>query len=134
MGNKWKVGIIVSLIFVLGYLAGMGTLISLWYFKMSSFTYMGSPTKIMNRLNKTLNLTQEQKVIVEKTVRQTRKDLLKLRDEIKPKIKNRLERSQNDISTILNDEQRREFDQFVEKRLKWFKKMQEKMARRRESD
>lgn len=134
MGNKWKVGIIVSLIFVLGYLAGMGTLISLWYFKMSSFTYMGSPTRIMNRLNKTLNLTQEQKVMVEKTIRQTRKDLLKLRDEIKPKIKNRLERSQNDISTILNDEQRREFDQFVEKRLKWFKKMQEKMARRRESD
>ena len=134
MGNKWKVGIIVSLIFVLGYLAGMGTLISLWYFKMSSFTYMGSPTKIMNRLNKTLNLTQEQKVIVEKTVRQTRKDLLKLRDEIKPKIKNRLERSQNDISTILNEEQRRIFDQFVEKRLKWFKKMQEKMARLRESD
>ena len=134
MGNKWKVGIIVSLIFVLGYLAGMGTLISLWYFKMSSFTYMGSPTKIMNRLNKTLNLTQEQKVIVEKTVRQTRKDLLKLRDEIKPKIKNRLERSQNDISTILNEEQRRIFDQFVEKRLKWFKKMREKMARRRESD
>ena len=134
MGNKWKVGIIVSLIFVLGYLAGMGTLISLWYFKMSSFTYMGSPTRIMNRLNKTLNLTQEQKVMVEKTVRQTRKDLLKLRDEIKPKIKNRLERSQNDISTILNEEQRRIFDQFVEKRLKWFKKMQEKMARRRESD
>ena len=134
MGNKWKVGIIVSLIFVLGYLAGMGTLISLWYFKMSSFTYMGSPTKIMNRLNKTLNLTQEQKVMVEKTVSQTRKDLLKLRDEIKPKIKNRLERSQNDISTILNEEQRRIFDQFVEKRLKWFKKMREKMARRRESD
>ena len=134
MGNKWKVGIIVSLIFVLGYIAGMGTLISLWYFKMSSFTYMGSPTRIMNRLNKTLNLTQEQKVMVEKTVRQTRKDLLKLRDEIKPKIKNRLERSQNDISTILSEEQRRKFDQFVEKRLKWFKKMQEKMARRRESD
>ena len=95
---------------------------------------MGSPTRIMNRLNKTLNLTQEQKVMVEKTVRQTQKDLLKLRDEIKPKIKNRLERSQNDISTILNEEQRRIFDQFVEKRLKWFKKMQEKMARRRESD
>ena len=133
MGNKWKLGIIVALIFVLGYLAGMGTLISLWYFKFSPLSYMGDPSMIMSRLTKTLNLNQEQKETVEQIVQRTRKDLLHLRDEVKPKIRKRLERARYEIAAILNEEQKSTFNQFVEKRLARFKKMQERMQKWRET-
>jgi len=134
MGNKWKVSIIVALIFVVGYLAGIGTLISLWYFKFSPLSYMGDPTRIMSRLNKTLNLNQEQKETVEQIVQQTRKDLINLRDEVKPKIRRRIEQARDEITTILNDEQRNKFNQFIEKRLARFKKMQKRMQKWREKD
>ena len=134
MGNKWKVSIIVALIFVVGYLAGIGTLISLWYFKFSHLSYMGDPTRIMSRLNKTLNLNQEQKETVEQIVQQTRKDLINLRDEVKPKIRRRIEQARDEITTILNDEQRNKFNQFIEKRLARFKKMQKRMQKWREKD
>ena len=132
MSNKWKVGIIVSLIFVLGYLAGIGTLISLWYFKFSPLSYMGDPARIMHKLTNTLNLNQEQKEMVEQIVQRTRKDLTSLRDEVKPKIRSRLVQAKDEIATILNEEQRSKFNQFVEKRLARFKKMQERMQRWRE--
>jgi len=69
--SKWKLGLIVVLIFIIGYLAGIGTLISLWYFKFSPLSYMGDPARIMSRLTKTLNLNQEQKETVEQIVQRT---------------------------------------------------------------
>lgn len=134
MRYKWKAGIIVALIFVLGYLAGMGTLVSMFYFKARSFSYMGRPTRIVNKLTKTLNLNQEQKSSIETIVKQARSDLLDLRDETKPKIKRRLEQAKKEISALLNKEQRIEFDQFVEKRLARLRKMREKMSKWRESN
>jgi len=131
--SKWKLGLIVVLIFIIGYLAGIGTLISLWYFKFSPLSYMGDPARIMSRLTKTLNLNQEQKETVEQIVQRTRKDLLHLRDEVKPKIRKRLERARYEIAAILNEEQKSKFNQFVEKRLARFKKMQERMQKWRET-
>lgn len=132
MRNKWKVGIIVALIFVLGYLAGMGTLVSLWYFKFSPLSYMGDPTRIMNKLTKTLNLNQEQKGMVDQIVQRTQKDFLNLRDEVKPKIRRRLVQARDEIAVILNKEQRIKFNQYVEKRLARFRKMHERMQKWRE--
>ena len=131
--SKWKLGLIVVLIFIIGYLAGIGTLISLWDFKFSPLSYMGDPARIMSRLTKTLNLNQEQKETVEQIVQRTRKDLLHLRDEVKPKIRKRLERARYEIAAILNEEQKSKFNQFVEKRLARFKKMQERMQKWRET-
>ena len=131
--SKWKLGLIVVLIFIIGYLAGIGTLISLWYFKFRPLSYMGDPARIMSRLTKTLNLNQEQKETVEQIVQRTRKDLLHLRDEVKPKIRKRLERARYEIAAILNEEQKSKFNQFVEKRLARFKKMQERMQKWRET-
>lgn len=132
MRNKWKAGIIVALIFVLGYFAGMGTLVSLWYFKISSLSYMGDPSLIMAKLTRTLNLNQEQKEMVEQIAQRTRNDLLNLRDEVKPKIRRRLERARDEIAATLSEEQRIKFNQHVEKRLARFRNMQERMQNWRE--
>ena len=134
MKHKWKAVIIVALIFVLGYLAGMGTLVSMFYFKARSFSYMGRPTRIVNKLTKTLNLNQEQKSSIKTIVKQARSNLLNLRDETRPKIRKRLEQARKEISMLLDEEQKIKFDQFVEKRLARLRKMREKMSKWRESD
>jgi 16S rRNA C1402 (ribose-2'-O) methylase RsmI len=128
--SKWKLILIVALIFIVGYLAGIGTFISLWYFKARTFSsYMKEPARIMNTLSKTLNLNQEQKVMIEQIVKRTQEDLLDLRHEVRPMIRKKLEKARGEIALLLNEEQRGEFNQFVEKKIARFKKMQERMKK-----
>jgi hypothetical protein len=128
--NYWKIGVIVTLIFTIGYLAGVGTFISVWYFRVSSFNSMREPTKAMAVLTRELDLNNEQKEQVEKIVNATTQNLFELRDETRPRIRNQLRQAHDEIAALLNDEQRRRFDRLVEKRIIRFMKMRERMLRR----
>ena len=115
--NYWKTGVIVTLIFLIGYLAGVGTLGSLRYVRGRSFPGMRNPAETLTLLTEKLNLNQEQKTAVRTIVRQTRRDLFTLRKEARPQVRKLLEKARDEIEILLNEEQREQFDRLVERRL-----------------
>jgi uncharacterized membrane protein len=115
--NYWKTGVIVTLIFLIGYLAGIGTLISLRYVRERSFPGRRNPVETLTLLTEKLNLSQEQKTAVRTIVRQTRRDLFTLREEARPQVRKLLENARDKIEILLNEEQREQFDRLVERRL-----------------
>jgi predicted negative regulator of RcsB-dependent stress response len=129
--NYWKTGVIVTLIFIIGYLAGIGTLFSLRYVRGRNVPPMRNPAEALSMLSEKLNLNQEQKTAVKEIVRQTGRDLFTIREEARPHIRKRLETAQDEIAALLNEEQREKFDQVVEGRLKPLMDMQRRMLRRR---
>ena len=115
--NYWKTGVIVTLIFLIGYLAGVGTLISLRYGRERSFSGRRNPAETLMLLTEKLNLNQEQKTAVRTIVRQTRRDLFTLREEARPQVRKLLENAREEIDALLNEEQRDTFDRLAEGRL-----------------
>ena len=118
-----KVSLVVALIFITGYLAGIGTFISIIYFKARPFSSILHPMRSLDELTEALNLNQEQEKTVEQILKQTQKELLDLRGEAKSKIRKRLYQSRKQIASTLNEEQRSKFDQIVKKWETRFKKM-----------
>jgi uncharacterized membrane protein len=121
--NYWKAGVIITLIFLIGYLAGAGTLLSVRYVMARNRDAMRNPAKILSVLNAKLNLDQEQKTAVQNILYQTRRDLIKLREATRPQLIKRLEQSRDEIAALLNEEQQVQFDRFVEERLARFMRM-----------
>ena len=115
--NYWKTGVIVTLIFLIGYLAGIGTLFSLRYVRGRNVHAMRNPAETLTMLSEKLNLNQEQKTAVRTIVRQTRRDLFTLREEARPQVRKLLEKAREEIDALLNEEQRDAFDRLVEGRL-----------------
>jgi len=131
---RWKAGLILALIFIIGYTAGIGTFLSLFYFKARAFSYRGTPTRIIKVMTRALSLNQEQKSSIENILRHTRDDLLHLRDDTKPKIKNRLDLALKEIRLLLNEDQIILFDRYVKKRRARYKKMQDRILKWRNSE
>jgi uncharacterized membrane protein len=129
--NYWKTGVIVTLIFLIGYLAGVGTLVSLHYVRERSFPGMRNPAETLTLLTEKLNLNQEQKTAVRTIVRQTRRDLFTLREEARPQVRKLLEKAREEIDALLNEEQREEFDRLVEGRLEQLMKVRGRRPTRR---
>lgn len=125
--NYWKTGVIVTLIFLVGYLAGIGTLVSLHFMKERRLTALRNPAETLTLLTKELNLNQEQRKAVEHIVRQTRRDIFKLRKEARPQLMKLLQQARDEIAVLLNEEQRQQFDQLVEERLKRSMEMRGRM-------
>lgn len=127
MENKkgfFKLALLVVLIFILGYLAGIGTIVSAIYLKSRPFSRVLQPTRSLDQLTELLNLNQEQEQAVERILKQTQQELVDLREETKLKFRKRLEQARKEIASTLNDEQRTKFDRVVEKWKTRFKTMQ----------
>ena len=129
--NYWKTGVIVALIFLIGYLAGIGTLFSLRYVRERNIRPMRNPAETLTMLSEKLNLNQEQKRAVREVVLQTRRDLFIMREEARPQVRKRLETARDEIAALLNEEQRERFDQLVEERLEPLLGMRKRMPRRK---
>jgi uncharacterized membrane protein len=129
--NYWKTGVIVTLIFLIGYLAGIGTLFSLRYVRERNIRPMRNPAETLTMLSEKLNLNQEQKRAVREVVLQTRRDLFIMREEARPQVRKRLETARDEIAALLNEEQRERFDQLVEERLEPLLGMRKRMPRRK---
>ena len=115
--NYWKTGVIVTMIFLIGYLAGIGTLFSLRYVRERNIPAMRNPAETLTMLSEKLTLNQEQKSAVREIVLQTRRDLFTIREEARPQVRKRLETARDAIVALLNEEQREQFDRLVERRL-----------------
>lgn len=115
--NYWKTGVIVTLIFILGYLAGIATMVSLHYVRERRFAAMRSPGETLTLLAEKLDLTQEQKTAVRTIVRRTREDLFQLREDARPQVRRLLQKARDEIEALLNEDQREQFDRLVEERL-----------------
>ena len=115
--NYWKTGVIVTLIFILGYLAGIATMLSLHYVRERRFAAMRSPGETLTLLAEKLDLTQEQKTAVRTIVRRTREDLFQLREDARPQVRRLLQKARDEIEALLNEDQREQFDRLVEERL-----------------
>jgi hypothetical protein len=115
--NYWKTGVIVTLIFILGYLAGIATMISLHYVRERRFASMRSPGETLTLLAEKLDLNQEQKTAVRTIVRRTREDLFQLREDARPQVRRLLRKARDEIEALLNEDQREQFDRLIEGRL-----------------
>jgi len=131
--TKLKAGLILALIFVIGYIAGIGTLLSVFFFNTRTFSYMGNPTRIIKVMTRALSLNHEQKSSIKNILNHTRDDLLHLRNETKPKIEKRLDLALKEIRLLLNEDQKILFDQYIKKRKARFKKMQKRISKWRNS-
>jgi len=129
--NYWKTGVIVALIFLIGYLAGIGTLFSLRYVRERNIRPMRNPAETLTMLSEKLNLNQEQKKAVREIVLKTRRDLFTIREEARPQVRKRLETARDEIADLLNEEQRERFDQLVEERLVPLMDMRKRMPPRK---
>jgi len=115
--NHWKTGVIVTLIFLIGYLTGIGTLVSLRYVRERNHPARRNPAETLTLMTQRLNLNREQKEGVENIVRETRKDLFALREDARPQVRRLLQHARDEIAALLNEEQREQFDRLVEERL-----------------
>ena len=129
--NYWKTGVIVTLIFLIGYLAGIGTLFSLRYVRERNIPAMRNPAETLTMLSEKLTLNQAQKSAVREIVLQTRIDLFTIREEARPQVRKRLESARDEIAALLNEEQREQFDRLVEERLEPLMDMRKRMPRGR---
>lgn len=129
--NYWKTGVIVTLIFLIGYLAGIGTFISLRYVRERNVPSMRNPARTLALLSEKLNLNQEQQTAVREIIRQTRRDLFTIREDARPQVRRCLERARKEIAALLNEEQREHFDSLVDERLKPLMDLRERMPRGR---
>ena len=112
--NYWKTGVIVTLIFILGYLAGIATMVSLHYMRERRFAGMRGPGETLTLLAEKLDLNQEQKAAVRTIVRRTREDLFQLREDARPQVRRLLRKARDEIEALLNEEQREQFDRLIE--------------------
>ena len=123
---KLKAVIVGTLIFITGFLAGIGSLAAYRHFNPSPFVFLRNPSRAMELFTQKLALTGQQKTAVEKIVRETQKDLGSMRDEIRPKIKTKLNQSQQEISALLNGEQKEKFNELVQSQKEQLKKIEER--------
>ena len=128
--TTWKAALVIVLVFITGFLAGAGSVAALWYLKPRPLAFMKNQGQIMRVITRKLDLTDAQRAGVEEILRQTKRDLTALRDEIQPKVRQRLEQAQQQIAALLTDKQRIEFTQLVERRKAQFMKMRERASRR----
>ena len=123
---KLKAVLVSILIFVAGFLAGIGSLAAYRYCNPSPLMFLRNPGRAMELFTQKLELTEQQRTAVEKIVRETQKDLGSLRDEIRPKIKTRLNQSQQAIAALLTGDQKEKFNELVERQKERMKKMEER--------
>jgi hypothetical protein len=115
--NYWKTGVIVTLIFIIGYLTGVATMVSIHYVRERRFAPKRSPGETLTLLAEKLDLNQEQKTAVRNIVRRTREDLFQLREGARPQVRKLLQKARDEIEALLNEDQREQFDRLVEEGL-----------------
>ena len=118
-----KTALVLVMLFIIGFLAGVGSTISIWRVAKRTMPFMGNPAQTLKFLTKDLALDETQRVDIEQIIKQTRADLMSVRKEVQPRIRQRLLQSQEQIAALLNEEQKKKFNELVEKRKSRARKM-----------
>jgi Spy/CpxP family protein refolding chaperone len=118
-----KTALVLVMLFIIGFLAGVGSTISIWRAAKRTMPFMGNPIQTLSFLTKELGLTEKQHADIEQIIKQTRTDLMSVRKEVQPRIRQRLQQAQQQIAALLNEEQRRQFNALIERRKARARKM-----------
>ena len=115
--NTWKLVLGVALVFIVGAL--VGSLGTRFYLKHHYRSFMLEPrertTFIMKRLSKELDLSQSQKIAVEKIVAQTEEKLRAHFLQMRPEIEAIVDDGFTQIRKELDDNQKKQLDALKEK-------------------
>jgi Spy/CpxP family protein refolding chaperone len=114
----------VLLVFVLGILCGLFAS-RLLHNRLESVTGGRAQTReeqIVSRLDKRLDLTDEQEEQVRGIVHQTHEEIQALRDQLRPQTEALIEKAQARISGLLTPAQRKEYERMIAERKERIKK------------
>jgi hypothetical protein len=126
IGNKrWKAGLMVILIFVLGFATG-----ALTANLMSTASEEQLPPRrrhedsewLMKRLTEELHLAPEQSEAIHQILAETGEEYRRLRQEIRPRFREIRNQSRERIRAVLNPEQREKYEELVRRHDEMLKK------------
>jgi periplasmic protein CpxP/Spy len=109
--NKWQVRIAASIIFVLGFTAGI---LALNVYR--SWARNMSPADRFDNLAERLNLNADQKTKVQEIFSDTREQLRALRKESEPRVNEIRRQADGRLQTVLTPEQWQQFQKIREER------------------
>lgn len=106
VSQKWQVRIAATVIFVLGFAAGMLTL-----HLVRGWTHRGSPENRFEELATRLQLNADQKTKVQQIFSDTRQQLQNLRKESEPRVADIRQQADQRLQQVLTAEQWQKFQQ-----------------------
>ncbi|MCP4714155.1 MAG: hypothetical protein GY868_03480 [Deltaproteobacteria bacterium] len=132
MNVTFKASLVVFMIFVVGFLAGIGSVATFLAVKgpplsfgapdMSGPPFMARPEARLERMARKLDLSLEQQEKIQPVLEQARRELEAFRVKTAPQMKAIFKKTEQQIRDLLTSEQRERFDRFVQRREKHFKK------------
>lgn len=108
----WQIRLAVLAIFLLGFIAG-ALVFSAYYIWSGSYRNLSKENKYQQILNQ-LDLSEQQRVEVEKIMSETREEIQALRKENEPKIKEIRNRTSEKLQKVLTPEQWEKFQRLHE--------------------
>ena len=116
--KKWMPWLVLALAFAAGLVAGGAA--TTWHYKAKVDRFMkdpGPPTpeKIVERLDHSLRLTEEQKPRILEIIKSHQLDMEEARDDCRAQMDGVLDNVHKEIDVLLNEEQRLEMNKIVER-------------------
>lgn len=109
--NRWQVRIAATVIFVLGFTAGI---LALNVYR--GWGHAGGPGNRMDELSERLQLTADQKAKVQEIFNDTREQLRAVRQETEPRMEEIRRQADGRLQTVLTPEQWQQFQRLREER------------------
>ncbi|MCP4713668.1 MAG: hypothetical protein GY868_01015 [Deltaproteobacteria bacterium] len=132
MNVAFKASLVVVMIFAVGFLAGIGSVVTFLAVKgpplpfgateVSEPSFRAPPVARLERMARKLDLTPAQQEKIRPVLEQTRRELEAFRAKTAPQMKAILKKTEQQIREHLNPEQQERFNRFVERRKKRFGK------------
>jgi hypothetical protein len=115
--RRWRSVLGVGLVFVLGLLSG-AAVATILHFRFVSRPDL--PDRMaavaLRHLTRDLDLTEEQQNVVREAMQESRRELRALQEEMGPRMDATFQKTRDRIRAVLNEEQRKELDEMVERR------------------
>ncbi len=126
---RWKAWVGMLLLFTLGFLSG--TVASYWYLHRD---YMMRPDRFLSVMGEHmiayLELTEEQKAVLEEAIRQAQDEFRAMIERAKPEAEEIVRRAQDKLVPLLTTEQLKRLEEFRREGERIRRKMEEEEARR----
>ncbi len=119
-----KAGIVIILVFVIGFFAGIGALGTFLYIKgppvpffkdVEHFPPPPGPPLRLEKIARDIDLSEQQRIQIEQILDQARNRMRGLRKKIKPELKKVFEQTRREIRALLDEDQQQQFDLNIEK-------------------
>lgn len=119
METKAKASLIVIAVFVIGFFTGIGVIATFLYVNKAPIPFerpfqdgppSGIPERLLGKMTRSLDLSPDQQSEIRKIMEKTHDRLMDLRKKNRPAMRKIFEQSQKEIASILDAEQKENFD------------------------